>query len=66
LIGAHTIDGSPGVKITYRAGNRDAVLLVSTVVASVNIPHGHFGQRFAVSTDNPADLQLACKLCHLD
>ena len=65
LIDAQTIDGTHGVKIAYRAGNRDGVLLVSTA-ASANIPHRHFGQRFAVSTDNPADLQLACKLCHLD
>lgn len=66
LIDAQMIEGTHGVKIVYRAGNRDGVLLVSTAVASANIPHSHFGQRFAVSADNPADLQLACKLCHLD
>ena len=66
LIGAQTIDGSHGVRIAYRAGNRDAVLLVLRADASSNVPHIHFGQRFAVSTDNPVDLQLACRLCHLD
>jgi hypothetical protein len=24
------------------------------------------GQRYTLACDNPADLQLACKLCHLD
>jgi hypothetical protein len=65
LLGAQTIDGTRGVKIDYRAGNRDAVLLVSRADGSAN-SHSRFGPAFALGSDNAADLQLACKLCHLD
>ena len=66
LIGAQTIDGTNGVKIAYRARNHDAVLLVSRADGSANVPHSRFGPAFTLGSDNPADLQLACKLCHLD
>ncbi len=65
LISAQTIDGTRGVKIDYRAGNHDAVLLVSRTDRSAN-SHSRFGPAFALAADNSADLQLACKLCHLD
>jgi len=65
LIDAQTIDATRGVKIDYRAGNHDAVLLVSRADGSTNL-HSRFGPAFTLSSDNPADLQLACKLCHLD
>jgi hypothetical protein len=75
LIGARAVPG--GAEIAYRAGNRDAVLLVSRADAgSANAPHSRAsgqvsswvmdGQRFTLACDNPADFQLACKLCHLD
>ena len=65
------------VEIAYRAGNRDAVLSVSRADAgSANLPHGQVsgnesswvadGQRFTLTAASAADLQLACKLCHLD
>jgi len=66
LIGGQMIDGTRGVKIAYRAGNHDAVLLVSRADGSANVPHSRFGPAFTLGSDNPADLQLACKLCHLD
>ncbi len=66
LIGAQTIDGANGVKIAYRAGNHDAVLLVSRADGSANVAHSRFGPAFTLGSDNPADLQLACKLCHPD
>jgi len=77
LIGAQMIDGSRGVEVAYRAGNRDAVLVVSRADAwSGNRPHtrgsGNVsswvmdGQRYTLASNDPADLQLACKLCHLD
>jgi hypothetical protein len=65
LIAAQTIDGTRGVKIDYRAGNHDAVLLVSRADGSAN-SHSRFGPAFTLGSENPADLQLACKLCHLD
>ena len=77
LIGAQAIGGNRGVEIAYRAGNRDAVLLVSHVdSASPNSPHNRLasrvsswvmdGQRYTLACADPAELQLACKLCHLD
>jgi hypothetical protein len=63
-------------EIAYRAGNRDGLLLVSRADGAADVPHNHAsgnvsswvmaGQRFTVASDNPGDLQLACKLCHLD
>jgi len=75
LIGARVVDGR--AEIAYRAGNRDAVLLVSRADSgAANLPHSRVsgkasswvmgGRRFTLACDNPADLQLACKLCHLD
>jgi hypothetical protein len=75
LIGARAAEGR--VEVAYRAGNSDAVLLVSRADSGVaNVPHSRVngklsswvmaGQRFTLACDNPADLQLACKLCHLD
>ncbi len=66
LIGAQMVDGSRGVKIAYRAGNHDAILLVSRADGSESALHSRFGQRFTLASSDPADLQLACKLCHLD
>jgi hypothetical protein len=77
LIGAQMIDGSRGVEVAYRAGNRDAVLLVSRAdTGAANIPHSRVsgnvsswvmdGQRYTLASNDPASLQLACKLCHLD
>ena len=66
LIGAQMVDGTLGVKIAYRTGNHDAVLLVSRADGPENMPHSRFGQRFTLASSDPADLQLACKLCHLD
>lgn len=75
LIGARNLGAR--VEIAYRAGNRDALLSVSRADAgSENVPHGSVngnvsswvtdGQRFTLAANNAADLQLACKLCHLD
>lgn len=77
LIGAQTIGGTRSVEVAYRAGNRDAVLVVSrTDAESGNVSHrrptGNIsswvmaGQRYTLACNDPADLQLACKLCHLD
>jgi hypothetical protein len=77
LIGAQTIGASRAVEVAYRAGNRDAVLLVSEADARAgNDPHvrttGNVstwvmnGQRYTLACNDPSDLQLACKLCHLD
>jgi hypothetical protein len=77
LIGAQMVDGARRVEIAYRAGNREAVLVLSKADAgSPNVPHNRArgnvsswvmaGRRFTLASDNPADLQLACKLCHLD
>jgi hypothetical protein len=74
LIGARAVPG--GAEIAYRAGKRDAVLRVSRADGSANVPHSRVsgkvsswvmdGQRFTLACDDPAGLQLACKLCHLD
>jgi hypothetical protein len=75
LIGAGAMEGR--VEVAYRAGNRDAVLVVSRANSgSANVPHSLVsgnvsswvmsGQRFTLACNDPADLQLACKLCHLD
>jgi len=75
LIGARAVEGR--AEIAYRAGNRDAVLLVSRAdPGSANAPHSRVsgkmsswvmdGQRFTLACNDPAGLQLACKLCHLD
>jgi hypothetical protein len=77
LIGARTIEGTRGAEVAYRAGNRDAVLLVARAEAgAANVAHNRTngnvstwvmdGQRYTLACDTPADLQLACKLCHLD
>lgn len=64
------------VEIAYRAGNRDAVLSVSRADGSADSAHNRVsgqvsswvmnGQRFTLACADPAALQLACKLCHLD
>lgn len=75
LIGARTVEGR--VEIAYRAGNRDAMLLVSQAdPGSVDLAHNRMtgkssswvmdGQRFTLACNDSADFQLACKLCHLD
>jgi hypothetical protein len=75
LIGARAVEGR--AEIAYRAGNRDAVLLVSRAdPGSANARHSPVsgnssswvmdGQRFTLACNDPAGLQLACKLCHLD
>jgi hypothetical protein len=74
LIGARTVSGR--AEVAYRAGNRDGVLLVSRADGSANMPHSRGGgqvsswvmdgQRFTLACADPAALQLACKLCHLD
>jgi hypothetical protein len=65
-----------GVEIAYRTGNRDGALLVSRAYGAANVAHDRLagsvstwvldGQRYTLTSDSPADLQLACKLCHLD
>jgi hypothetical protein len=75
LIGARAVGGR--AEIAYRAGNRDATLLVSRADGgAVIVPHSQVngkvsswvmaGQRFTLACSDPADFQLACKLCHLD
>jgi hypothetical protein len=70
-------NSSQGVEIAYRAANSDAVLLVSRAEGAVDVPHSRVtngnvtswvmaGQRFTLASDDPADFQIACKLCHLD
>lgn len=77
LIGAQMIEGTRGVEVAYRAGNRDAVLVVSHAGPnSSTVPHTHAngnvsswvmdGERYTLACNDAADLQLACKLCHLD
>jgi hypothetical protein len=77
LIGAQTMDGSGGVEVAYRAGNHDAMLLVSKAdTGAGNIPHSRVsgnvsswvmdGQKYTLACNDPAGLLLACKLCHLD
>jgi hypothetical protein len=65
-----------GVEIAYRTGNHDGALFVSRADGAANVPHDRAagsvsnwvrdGQRYTLASDSPADLQLACKLCHLD
>jgi hypothetical protein len=74
LIGASNL--GERAEISYRAGDRDALLLVSRANGAADAPHSNpagkvsswvmNGQRYTLACDNPADLQLACKLCHLD
>jgi hypothetical protein len=75
LIGARAVEGR--VEIAYRAGNRDATLLVSRAdTGAVSVPHSQVngkvsswvmaGQRFTLACNDPSDFQLSCKLCHLD
>jgi hypothetical protein len=77
LIGAQTMEGNAEVEVAYRAADRDAVLLVSRADSGpASVSHSHAsgnvsswvmaGQRFTLASASPADLQLACKLCHLD
>jgi hypothetical protein len=74
LIGARNV--GERTEIAYRAGASDASLLVSRANGAADEPHNRLtgevsswvmnGQRYTLACDNPADLQLACKLCHLD
>ena len=74
VIGARAVGGR--VEIAYKAGNRDALLLISRENAGPanvsNRVNGNVstwvmaGQRFTLASNDSADLQLACKLCHLD
>jgi len=74
LIGARSVGDH--AEIAYRAGNRDGVLLVSRADGVAEQPHTRLsakasswvmaGQRFTLACNDPADFQLACKLCHLD
>jgi len=76
LVGAQMVEDARGVEVAYRAGNRDAVLLVTRADGAANGPHDRSvgsvsswvmdGQRYTLACNDPADLQLACKLCHLD
>ncbi len=76
LIGAQMLDGAGGVKVAYRVENRDALLLISPAEGAANLPHNRVngkvstwvmnGQSLTLASDSAADLQLACKLCHLD
>jgi hypothetical protein len=74
LIGASNV--GERVEIAYRAGDRDALLLVSRADGVADVPHSNpagklsswvmNGERYTLASDNAADLQLACKLCHPD
>jgi hypothetical protein len=75
LIGARAGEGR--VEIAYRAGGRDGVLRVSpSGVGSADGSHSRVsgdvsswvmaGQRYTLASSDASDLQLACKLCHLD
>jgi hypothetical protein len=75
LVGARAVEGR--AEIEYRAGNRDALLLVSRAdPGAMNVAHSQVngkasswvmdGQRFTLASNDSADFQLACKLCHLD
>jgi hypothetical protein len=77
LIGAQALDGARGVEVAYRAGNHAAALIVSRAASAASRPgHDHAsgnvstwvmeGQRYTLACNDPAGLQLACKLCHLD
>jgi hypothetical protein len=71
------MEGTREVEIVYRAGNDHATLLVSRAdPGAASMPHSRIsgtvsswvmdGQRFTLACNDPAGLQLACKLCHLD
>ncbi len=75
LIGARNLGA--GAEIAYRAGDHAGVLLISRAGAgSADVPHDRVsgsvsswvmdGQRYTLASNDSADLQLACKLCHLD
>ncbi len=75
LMGARTVEGR--AEIAYRAGSRDAVLLVSRADrGGATVPHGGgsgrvaswvmSGDRFTLACSDPAGLQFACKLCHFN
>lgn len=74
LIGARSVAES--VEIAYRTGDRGGTLTVSPAIGAADVPHDRVsgnvsswvmdGQRYTLMCDNAADLQLACKLCHLD
>jgi len=74
LIGARSAGAS--VEIAYRTGNRDGTLFVSPASGAGDAPHDRVngnvsswvmdGRRYTLMSDNSADLQLACKLCHPD
>lgn len=77
LIDAQMMEGTREVEIVYRAGNDHATLLVSRAdPGAASMPHSRIsgtvsswvmdGQRFTLACNDPAGLQLACKLCHLD
>lgn len=77
LVGAQMIDGTRGVEVAYRAGDRDAVLVVSRAEPGTsNVSHSRVngnvsswvmdGEQYTLASNDSADLQLACKLCHLD
>ena len=64
LIGARKV--ASGVELDYRAANRNAALTISP--ADRSVAHNRSGDAplFTLACDRPADLQLACQLCHLD
>ena len=74
LIGAQSAGAN--VEIAYRIGNSDGTLFVSPATGAGYAPHDRVngnvsswvmdGRRYTLMSDNAADLQLACKLCHLD
>jgi len=67
LIGARRV--ASGVEVDYRAANRDAALMVSRADGrAAGVAHNRSGDGplFTLACDRPADLQLACQLCHLD
>jgi hypothetical protein len=74
LTGARSMGES--VEIAYRTGNRGGTLTVSPAIGAGDATHDRAsgnvsswvmaGQRYTLMSDNAADLQLACKLCHLD
>jgi len=67
LIGVRKV--SSGVELDYRTANRDAALLVSRADGRAsNVAHNRsaVGPLFTLACDRPADLRLACQLCHLD
>lgn len=67
LIGARKV--ANGVEVDYRAANREAALMVSRAEGrAARVAHNRSGDAplFTLACDRPADLQLACQLCHLD